>query len=93
MERRYQANKKYSADSTIIYTVPDDIQSLTKLKRLRKAKCISIMDELERNVALYPDSTAVVSGKTDSFYFNKNKIAYIRQHGLQSNRMQFLPAK
>ena len=48
------------------------------------------MDKLEKGSALYPDSVSVNDKKLDSFYFNKYKIEYIKDHKLVSKNIFFI---
>lgn len=94
--------KKYSIDSSnlafsvsnghkYIFLSDDELRKI-KMKELRKQA-----DELEKIIALYPDSVSnrLMKGEKlynqlDSFYANRNKISFIVNNNLITPNKHFL---
>ena len=89
---RMESFRKYDNDSdtSIVLMIPSDFTHKRRLKKQSKKKIIKMMDKLEKGSALYPDSVSVNDKKLDSFYFNKYKIEYIKDHKLVSKNIFFI---
>lgn len=71
------------------YTPPQEFQvsfscpgSKSFFEEQTKKEVRKTMGCYEQSIATLPDSVASSANKTDSFYFNKNKIAYIEKNDL-----------
>ena len=75
---------KYAAD-TFEVTLPTTLAG-ESIKQSTKKQIKENVKVIEKAFALKPDSIAITNGRIDSFYFNKNKIQYIKQHNLNQSK-------
>ena len=89
---RLQSLKKYTIDkdSSIILSIPSDFRVEKKIKRSRKRKIMFMMNKIERGAAMFPDSLVRSGNRTDSFYYNINKIKFIKENRLQTRNIHFV---
>ncbi|HEY0272998.1 MAG TPA: hypothetical protein VGC22_07415 [Chitinophaga sp.] len=92
--KSYQATE-FKRISTVYHTTikPDPDKPVPSRKALKKN-----LEEIERYVALIPDSLVMIQysgaaaeeAKIDSFYTRSSKISYIRKHGLETPHKIFV---
>ena len=82
---------KYMKDNQLHISIPVNERFIDgpprKLKRREVKKNVKL---LEKGLALVPDSISKASERADSFYFNKYKIKYIKDHKLVSKNIFLL---
>lgn len=82
---------KYMKDNQFNISIPLNERliegSPRNLKRREIKKNVKLF---EKGLALVPDSISNTSKRTDSFYFNKYKIKYIKDHKLVSKNIFFI---
>lgn len=82
--------KKYSAKSEFGTTIVDGQFVAKPYKDLTRKDVKKNIKGWEMIIALLPDSISSTGKIIDSFYTNKNKIAYIKKSKLQTNNIHFI---
>ncbi len=94
--------QRYSADSSDVVLCIDNehkyiFLSDDELRKIRMKELRKQADELEKTIALYPDSIsnrlmkgAKLYNRLDSFYANRNKISFIVNNNLITPNKHFL---
>jgi hypothetical protein len=82
--------KKYSAKNEFETTIVSGQFVAKPYKNVTRKDVKKNMQGLEKIFALLPDSISSTGKIIDSFYINKNKIAYIKKSKLQTNNIHFI---
>ena len=82
---------KYMVDSQFNISIPGNERFVDgSPKNLKRSEVKKNVRLFEKGLALVPDSISNEGEKIDSFYFNKHKIEYIRDHKLVSKNIILL---
>lgn len=82
---------KYMDDNQFNISIPGNERFIEgSPKTLKRSEVKKNVKLFEKGLALVPDSISKVSERTDSFYFNKYKIEYIKDHKLASKNIFFI---
>jgi hypothetical protein len=84
MKNKYSGTDEFETKIATTQFVAKPYKNLTR-KDVKKN-----MRGFEKIFALLPDSISSTGKTIDSFYTNKNKIAYIKKSKLQTNNIHFI---
>ena len=85
---------KYMKNNQFIISIPGHEKLVEgPFRNLKRSEIKKNFKLLERGLAMVPDSTSIIVGSIDSFYFNKYKIKYIKDHKLVSKNIFLLNAE
>jgi len=82
-------SKTYGVDTNFVTTFQENLVG-TSVRLMTKKQLKRNVSTFEKAFALHPDSTYTTDKGVDSFYFNKNKVNYIKEHKLQTRNIYFL---
>lgn len=87
---RYYEGFEISGNSIQFQTTGREKLTNKPFERMTRRDIKDDIKIMEKIFALIPDSVSTSNYTVDSFYFNKNKIAFIKRNELQSALMHFL---